>query len=60
MREALDRLAPALSSSDLTFRHGRGDADFVAALGYASRHYPIASPLIRTSHNQTPINHEGV
>ena len=47
MREALDRLAPALSSSDLTFRNGRGDADFVAALGYASRHYPIASPLIR-------------
>lgn len=47
MREALDRLSPALSSSDLTMRRGRGDADFVAALGYASRHYPIASPLIR-------------
>lgn len=47
MRESLDRLSPALVSSDLSMTAHRGDADFVAALGYASRTYPIASPLIR-------------
>lgn len=47
MRESLDRLSPALVSSDLSMTAGRGDADFIAALGYASMTYPIASPLIR-------------
>ena len=47
MRESLDRLSPALVSSDLSMTAHRGDADFVAALGFASRTYPIASPLIR-------------
>ena len=47
MRESLDRLSPALVSSDLSMTEHRGDADFVAALGFASRTYPIASPLIR-------------
>lgn len=47
MRESLDRLSPALVSSDLSMTAHRGDADFVAALGFASRTYPIASSLIR-------------
>lgn len=48
MRESLDRLAPALVSGDLTSVIGhRCDADFIGALGYASRTYPIASPLLR-------------
>lgn len=47
MRESLDRLSPALVSGDLTMGCGRRDADFIAALGYASKDYPIASPLIR-------------
>lgn len=47
MRESLDRLSPALVSSDLSVTRSRGDADYVAALGYASMTYPIASPLIR-------------
>lgn len=47
MRENADRLSPALVSSDLSMTARRGDADFVAALGFASRTYPIASPLIR-------------
>lgn len=47
MRESLDRLSPALVSSDLSIAKVRGDADYVAALGYASMTYPIASPLIR-------------
>ena len=47
MRESLDRLSPALVSSDMTMSAARGDADYVAALGLASMTYPIASPLIR-------------
>lgn len=47
MRESLERLSPALVSSDMTIRAGIGDADMVAALGLAGRVYPMASPLIR-------------
>ena len=47
MRESMNRLSPALVSNDLSIGRARGDADYVAALGYASRDYPIASPLIR-------------
>ena len=47
MKESLDRLSPALVSSDLSVTELRGDADYVAALGYASMTYPMASPLIR-------------
>lgn len=47
MRESMNRLSPALVSNDLSIGRTRGDADYVAALGYASRDYPIASPLIR-------------
>ena len=44
---ALERLAPAMVSSDLTVTTSLDNAHFVAALGYASRQYPIASPLVR-------------
>lgn len=47
MRESLDRLLPALVSSDLSVTNHLDNAHFVAALGYASKDYPIASPLIR-------------
>lgn len=47
MRESLNRLSPALVSSDMTMAAARGDADYVAALGLAGITYPIASPLIR-------------
>ena len=47
MRESLDRLLPALVSSDLSVTKHLDSAHFVAALGYASMDYPIASPLIR-------------
>ena len=47
MRESLDRLLPALVSSDLSVTSHLDNAHFVAALGYASTDYPIASPLIR-------------
>jgi len=47
MRASLDRLSPALVSSDMTIRAGIGDADMVAALGLAGKKYPMASPLIR-------------
>ena len=35
MRESLERLSPALVSSDMTIKSGIGDADMVAALGLA-------------------------
>ena len=47
MHGALDRLAPALVTSDLTVTDHLDNAHFVAALGFASRDYPIASPLVR-------------
>lgn len=47
MIHSLDRLASALASDDLSITDHRGDADFIAALGMASRKYPIASPLVR-------------
>ena len=59
MRESLDRLAPALVSADMTSVVGhRGDADFVGALGFASRTYPIASPLVRMylAHDQAAVH----
>lgn len=57
MRHSLDRLSPALVSDDLSMTPGRGDADFVAALGYASMTYPIASPLVRMylSHDSASV-----
>lgn len=47
MRESLDRLLPAMVSRDLSVTNHLDNAHFVAALGYASKEYPIASPLIR-------------
>lgn len=57
VRESLDRLSPALVSDDLSITDRRGDADYVAALGYASMTYPIASPLIRMylSHDRAAV-----
>ena len=58
MRESLDRLSPALVSSDLSTTKGCDDAHYVAALGYASMTYPIASPLIRMylSHDKASVH----
>ena len=47
MRGSLERLSPALVSGDMTSRPGVCDADMIAALGFAGRVYPMASPLIR-------------
>lgn len=47
VRASLDRLLPALLSSDLSVTDHLDNAHFVAALGYAGKDYPIASPLIR-------------
>jgi len=57
VRESLDRLSPALVSDDLSVTRNRGDADYVAALGYASMTYPMASALVRMylSHDAAAI-----
>lgn len=47
MRTSLDRLAPALVADDLSVTEHVDHAHLVAALGYASRVYPLASALIR-------------
>lgn len=45
---ALDKTVPALVADDLGMNTLQvKPADYIAALGYASRTYPIASPLIR-------------
>jgi hypothetical protein len=58
VRHSLDSLSPALVSDDLSITGRRGDADYVAALGYASMTYPIASPLIRMylSHDRASVH----
>ena len=58
MRESLDRLSPALVCSDLSVTAGVDNAHMVAALGYASMTYPLASPLVRMylSHDRASVH----
>ena len=45
---ALERLAVAMSSSDLTLDDTRRDVDYIIAAGFsATRHGPVASSLLR-------------
>lgn len=58
MRGSLDRLAPALVSGDMSVTPHFDNAHFIAALGYASKSYPIASPLVRMylAHDKAAVN----
>lgn len=45
--KALDKAVPAMVTDDLGMAEYRKPVDYIVATGYASRVYPLASPLIR-------------